>query len=260
MSWLLYLAFILYVSAFCRVGTATQTNEAQVLTDMSKKVNDIWYTLLFGIPIKNDSDNNTYGICNLNPNPKLNGSEAKITGEVLFRQSYPNGKLEAYFFIQGFPLDSNQSCRAIHIHSFGDVSNGCDSTGGHYNPLNVNHPKHLGDFGNFKVQDGKIRQHLSNLAATFFGPYSVYGKSIVVHKMADDLGRGGNQASLENGNAGTRLACCASLENGNAGTRLACCVIGFATNNSWDKYMQENAKLKSPRVSRRVSNVRKVKN
>lgn len=27
----------------------------------------------------------------------------------------------------------------FHIHELGDLSNGCNSTGSHYNPLNKNH-------------------------------------------------------------------------------------------------------------------------
>ncbi|XP_073430781.1 extracellular superoxide dismutase [Cu-Zn]-like [Dendrobates tinctorius] len=217
-----YSASILYIYAFYSVETGTlPSDEAQMLTVMSQQVDDIWNTILIGIPIKNNPDNNTYGICNLQPNLKLNASEVKITGQVLFRQLYPNGKLEAHFNVEGFPLNHSESTRAVHIHNFGDLSNGCDSTGGHYNPFSVNHPQHPGDFGNFIVQDGKINQRLTHLHATLFGPYSVFGKSIVAHKMADDLGKGNNKASLE---------------NGNAGTRLACCVIGSSSKTSWDKF------------------------
>ncbi|KAG9479662.1 hypothetical protein GDO78_011603 [Eleutherodactylus coqui] len=223
MSCIFYPSFILYLYAFCGVGTMTlPRDEAQMLTDMSQKADDICNMSLFGIPSKNNPDNHTYGICNLQPNPKLDEGEIKITGLVLFRQSYPNGKLEAYFMIQGFPQNCNQSGRAIHIHTFGDLSNGCDSTGGHYNPFSVNHPNHPGDFGNFEVQNGKIQQHRPNLEATFFGFYSVFGKSVVVHKSLDDLGLGNNEASLQ---------------NGNAGTRLACCVIGSTSKTTWEKFI-----------------------
>lgn len=39
------------------------------------------------------------------------------------------------------------------------------------------------------------------------GPQSIIGRSVVVHKDKDDLGRGGNAESLASGNAGQRLAC-----------------------------------------------------
>ncbi|XP_063777909.1 extracellular superoxide dismutase [Cu-Zn]-like [Pseudophryne corroboree] len=216
-----------------------QASQAEMIADISQKVNQLYDVLLQGTQ---DSTNRTiYAICNLQPNPKLNSSDLKITGQVLLKQTYPYGNLEAVFTVEGFPMDANQSVRAIHIHSYGDLSNGCDSAGGHYNPFSVNHPDHPGDFGNFRVRNGKIQQHLTNLEANLFGPYSAVGKSIVVHKLADDLGKGDNQASLE---------------NGNAGARLACCVIGSSSKTNWDKYMQDNAMLKNPRVSRRVKQQR----
>ncbi|KAM4051883.1 extracellular superoxide dismutase [Cu-Zn]-like [Anomaloglossus baeobatrachus] len=241
-----YGSILLFISIF--FGTRAEVQQAcqtEMLTDMSKKVNDLWAMTLNAIPLWSHPDKIIYATCHLQPNPKLDASELQITGKILFKQMYPQGKLEAIFTIEGFPMDVNQTSRAIHIHSYGDLSNGCDSTGGHFNPYSLNHPDHPGDFHNFRVRNGKIQQHLTNLEATMFGPYTAVGRSIVVHKLADDLGKGNNQASLE---------------NGNAGTRLACCVIGFTTSSSWDKYIQDNASLKNKRVSRRVSNVRKAKN
>ncbi|XP_075050843.1 extracellular superoxide dismutase [Cu-Zn]-like [Mixophyes fleayi] len=211
--------------------------QGETLTDISQKVNQLWTVLLNDVPFQNNANRSVYATCNLQPNPKLNVTDIKVTGQVLLKQVYPNGKLQAIFTVEGFPMDVNQSSRAIHIHSYGDLSNGCDSAGGHYNPLSVNHPNHPGDFGNFRVRNGKIQQHLTNLEATLFGPFSAVGKSIVIHKLADDLGKGNNQASLE---------------NGNAGARLACCVIGSCSNTNWDKYIKDNESLKNPRVARRL--------
>ncbi|XP_069832578.1 extracellular superoxide dismutase [Cu-Zn]-like [Dendropsophus ebraccatus] len=237
---------IIFLISIC-FGIRAEVEQAfnpETLKEMSQKMNDLWVTFLTGVPLGNNPDRTVYATCNLQPNPKLAATELQITGKILFKQIYPNGKLEVVFAVHGFPMDVNQTSRAIHIHNYGDLSNGCDSTGGHYNPHSVNHPQHPGDFGNFRVRNGKIQQHLENLEATLFGPFSALGRSIVVHKLADDLGKGGNQASLE---------------NGNAGTRLACCVIGSTTSSSWDKYIQDSASQKSQRVSRRVSHVRKVK-
>ncbi|KAM4809751.1 extracellular superoxide dismutase [Cu-Zn] [Rhinophrynus dorsalis] len=239
MCHLVYLATIVFISTFCSVKAEVgKTCEDETLTDIHNKVKDLWMNLLNAMPIQTDSNKTAYATCQLKPSPKLEATEIKVTGEVVFKQVYPNGKLEAIFAIDGFPIDANQSARAIHIHNFGDLSDGCDSAGGHYNPLHVNHPNHPGDFGNFRVKDGKIQRHLTNLEATIFGPFSAIGRAVVVHMQADDLGKGNNQASLE---------------NGNAGKRLACCVIGVSSKNNWEKYFQESAALKSPRVSRRTN-------
>ncbi|KAG9479661.1 hypothetical protein GDO78_011602 [Eleutherodactylus coqui] len=246
MSCALYQRVLFLISICVRIGAEMeQTCPTETLTEMSQKLNDLWATFLNGIPLESNPNRTVYATCHLQPNPKLAAAELQITGKILFKQIYPDGKLEVVFSAHGFPMDVNQTSRAIHIHNYGDLSNGCDSTAGHFNPHSINHPYHPGDFGNFRVQNGKIQRHLTNLEATLFGPHSVLGRSIVVHKLADDLGKGNNQASLE---------------NGNAGTRLACCVIGFTTSSSWDKYIQDNAKLKSPKVSRHVSSVRRARN
>ena len=45
----------------------------------------------------------------------------------------------------------------LHVHEFGDVSDGCDAAGGHYNPDSRRHgdineyDSHVGDFGNVEV-------------------------------------------------------------------------------------------------------------
>ncbi|XP_077333823.1 extracellular superoxide dismutase [Cu-Zn]-like isoform X1 [Lithobates pipiens] len=233
---MMLLAVILAISiSFGATAEEGQTCQSEITTIL-QKVDEIYDSIYNGVP--NKEDKAIYATCKLQPNPKLGDDEIKIMGQILFKQIYPNGELEAVFSIEGFPQDVNQSVRAIHIHDFGDISNGCDSAGGHYNPFSVDHPNHPGDFGNFRVRNGKIQQYLMNLGAKMFGRVSIIGRSIVVHKMADDLGKGDNRASLE---------------NGNAGARLACCVIGTTNKNSWEKYMEENAKLKTPRVARRIT-------
>jgi len=37
--------------------------------------------------------------------------------------------------------------------------------------------------------------------------YSVIGRSFIIHKDTDDLGKGGNIESLKTGNAGKRIGC-----------------------------------------------------
>ncbi|XP_062991145.1 LOW QUALITY PROTEIN: extracellular superoxide dismutase [Cu-Zn] [Elgaria multicarinata webbii] len=206
-------------------GDAQPTEESP-LHDMQKKINDLWLSLLYPQHYEEvfAANRTTYATCAVKPNAKLDSGKLQVTGHVLFRQAYPYGKLEAIFYLDGFPTESNLSGRAIHVHQYGDLSDSCDSAGGHYNPFKVNHPRHPGDFGNFNSKEGKIRKYKSNLMATLFGPYTIIGRSVVVHEQDDDLGKGNNKASLE---------------NGNAGKRLACCVIGTCNKNLWEKKFPE---------------------
>ena len=100
----------------------------------------------------------------------------------------------------------------FHIHEFGDLSNGCDSAGGHYNPDGVDHGDlesgHVGDLGNITADENGVAQF--NLIAErieLHGDRSVVGRAIVVHKDKDDLGKGGDDESLKTGNAGERAGC-----------------------------------------------------
>ncbi|NXN98859.1 SODE dismutase, partial [Rhinopomastus cyanomelas] len=192
--------------------------------DIQKKVTDLWKNLLYPLTPHNETDRVSYATCEVKPSTKIDANKPQVTGQVLFRQCYSYGRLEAIFHLDGFPLNNNQSGRAIHIHELGDLSNSCDSTGGHYNPFRENHPRHPGDFGNFSPKEGKIRKYKTNLFATMFGPYSIMGRSIVIHEQEDDMGKGNNKASLE---------------NGNAGKRLACCVIGTCNKNLWEEKLSE---------------------
>uniref|UniRef100_A0A8B9VM28 Superoxide dismutase [Cu-Zn] n=1 Tax=Anas zonorhyncha TaxID=75864 RepID=A0A8B9VM28_9AVES len=201
----------------------------ETLQDIQKKVNDLWQNLLYPLTAGNETGGMTYAACEMQPSPKLDAEKPQVTGQVLFRQHYPQGRLEAIFHLEGFPLNDDQPGRAIHIHELGDLSSGCDSTGGHYNPFRVNHPRHPGDFGNFSPKDGKIRKFKPNLFATLFGPYSILGRSVVIHEQEDDMGKGNNKASLE---------------NGNAGKRLACCVIGVCSGSLWEEKLPEVADKK----------------
>ncbi|NXA30885.1 SODE dismutase, partial [Eudromia elegans] len=204
-------------------------SNSEPLRDIQRKVNDLWQSLLFPVIVSNETDGIIYATCEMLPSPKIDADKPQVTGQVLFKQHYLHGRLEAIFDLNGFPLENNQSGRAIHIHQLGDLSDGCDSTGGHYNPFGVNHPRHPGDFGNFFPKEGKIRKYKPNLFATMLGPYSILGRSVVIHEQEDDMGKGNNKASLE---------------NGNAGRRLACCVIGVSNKNLWDKKLPEVADKK----------------
>ena len=102
----------------------------------------------------------------------------------------------------------------FHVHQYGDRTNGCTSTGGHWNPKGLEHGgpaddvRHFGDLGNITADsDGTAVVEITDSYVTLTGEYSVIGRAIVVHADEDDLGRGGFPDSKTTGHAGGRLAC-----------------------------------------------------
>lgn len=81
----------------------------------------------------------------------------------------------------------------------------------------------MGDLGNVKADDsGNVDVVLKDSQVTLDGPLSVLGRTIVIHALQDDLGKGGHELSATTGNAGDRLACgvigmSGPIKSGNAG-------------------------------------------
>ncbi|KAH9688509.1 Superoxide dismutase (Cu-Zn) 4A [Citrus sinensis] len=69
----------------------------------------------------------------------------------------------------------------FHVHALGDTTNGCMSTGPHFNPAGKEHGapeddnRHAGDLGNVNIP--------------LSGPNSIIGRAVVVHADPDDLGK-----------------------------------------------------------------------
>lgn len=162
-----------------------------------------------------------YAACKVRPSSTLPDGLPEIHGQVLFKQEHSE-ELQVLLQLSGFPTEGPPEPRAVHIHQYGDLSQGCDSTAGHYNPFGVNHPGHPGDFGNFTPQEGEINELIKS-NATLFGGLSVLGRAVVIHEKRDDMGRGGDIGSLL---------------HGNAGRRLACCVIGMSSSSLWNTQHQ----------------------
>ena len=135
---------------------------------------------------------------------------------------------------------------AIHIHEFGNLTKGCHSTGGHYNPKNENHGcryphKHIGDLVNNITPnaEGKVQLifHDAHIKVK-----DIVGRAIVIHYLPDDLGKQGyaryslsqlQTMAKERGykvyktkNALVKKFNRESLITGNVGGRMACAIIG----------------------------------
>ncbi|XP_068177243.1 extracellular superoxide dismutase [Cu-Zn]-like [Antennarius striatus] len=148
-----------------------------------------------------------YAACKVRPSSTLAPGLPEVYGQVLFKQDFPDGMLEVLVSIDGFPTNCAIQLRALHIYQYGDLSQGCASTGDHYDPFDDVHPEHAGDIGNFEPRNGKISAVIQS-NATMFGRWSVIGRAVVIHEEEDDMGLGGDAGSLLHGNAGARLGCC----------------------------------------------------
>jgi len=102
----------------------------------------------------------------------------------------------------------------FHVHESGNVTGGCGSTGGHYNPHGKDHgaptdaDRHIGDLGNIVADsDGKAVIDITDQLISLTGNESIIGRAIVVHEGTDDLGKGGDEGSKKTGNAGGRRVC-----------------------------------------------------
>ncbi|KAL2577333.1 hypothetical protein AAZV13_16G126400 [Glycine max] len=108
----------------------------------------------------------------------------------------------------------SQGFHGFHIHAFGDTTNGCNSTGPHFNPFKKDHgapsddKRHAGDLGNIAAgPDGVAEISIRDRQIPLTGVHSIIGRAVVVHADPDDLGRGGHELSKTTGNAGARVAC-----------------------------------------------------
>jgi Cu-Zn family superoxide dismutase len=69
--------------------------------------------------------------------------------------------------------------------------------------------RHVGDLGNLKTDENgtvttSIRDNIIRLRGE---KANIIGRGLIIHADEDDCGKGNNEASLINGNAGKRIAC-----------------------------------------------------
>ncbi|KMZ60238.1 Superoxide dismutase [Cu-Zn] [Zostera marina] len=139
----------------------------------------------------------------------LTGSQG-VQGTVFFDQEAENGPTVVNASLTGLKPGDH----GFHIHALGDTTNGCMSTGPHFNPHGKVHGspldeiRHAGDLGNVTAkEDGTVNFTTTDTQIPLLGPLSIIGRAVVVHAESDDLGKGGHELSLSTGNAGGRVAC-----------------------------------------------------
>uniref|UniRef100_A0A075W275 Superoxide dismutase [Cu-Zn] n=1 Tax=Dastarcus helophoroides TaxID=1169899 RepID=A0A075W275_9CUCU len=136
------------------------------------------------------------------------GPIGNIEGTVLLNQT-DDGVL-----ITGSISGLTPGKHGFHVHEKGDLSNGCLSTGAHYNPHNKSHgapgdtERHVGDLGNIEAgPDGIAHISIVDKIISLGSDNCIIGRAIVVHEGVDDLGKGGFDDSKTTGHAGARVGC-----------------------------------------------------
>ncbi|PNX75294.1 superoxide dismutase, partial [Trifolium pratense] len=137
------------------------------------------------------------------------GNSNDVSGAISFSQE-GNGPTTVTGNLSGL----KPGLHGFHIHALGDTTNGCLSTGPHFNPNGKEHGapedeiRHAGDLGNINVgDDGTVSFTITDYQIPLTGPNSIIGRAVVVHADPDDLGKGGHELSKSTGNAGGRIAC-----------------------------------------------------
>ena len=96
-----------------------------------------------------------------------------------------------------------RSQHGFHIHEFGDTTNGCMSTGPHFNPHGKNHGaptdenRHAGDLGNVVATADGCEWEMEDVQTV--RPQLIVGRAVVIHELEDDLGRGDNSGDRHAG-------------------------------------------------------------
>ena len=78
----------------------------------------------------------------------------------------------------------------FHVHQLGDTTNGCLSTGPHFNPAGKTHgapgdeERHAGDLGNITAgADGVATIDITDAQIPIGGPNSIIGRAVVCHEL-----------------------------------------------------------------------------
>ncbi|KAF2362156.1 Superoxide dismutase copper/zinc binding domain [Trinorchestia longiramus] len=178
----------------------TASGKTQVLNEGLDHSSDVIQLVLYPTDVESNSPKEASVL--------LMGS---IRGFLTLRQEHPPVGATR---ITGFITGLTPGPHGFHIHQTGNLTEGCKSTGGHYNPFQREHGapmdriRHVGDLGNiFANSAGEARVDVSDHLVSLVGPNSVIGRAFVVHEGIDDLGQGGHESSKTTGNAGGRVGC-----------------------------------------------------
>jgi Cu-Zn family superoxide dismutase len=135
----------------------------------------------------------------------------KIKGTVRFTEDVNKEDIVIDIDIAGL----KPGLHGFHIHTYGDMSDQCDSMCAHFNPYGKSHGgpdsvvRHVGDLGNIRADSNgvakyQMRDSIIKLRGT---KCNIIGRGLIIHADEDDLGLGGFPDSAKTGHAGKRIAC-----------------------------------------------------
>jgi Cu-Zn family superoxide dismutase len=138
--------------------------------------------------------------------------DGKIKGTVRFTEIYEQNTVKIEVELTGLKKNAKHG---FHVHEAGDLTDKCESLCAHFNPYGKPHgspsdkDRHVGDLGNlYTDENGRVSHIFYDSMIKLRGKKSnILGRGLIIHADPDDLGRGMNEASLINGNAGKRIAC-----------------------------------------------------
>lgn len=156
----------------------------------------------------------------------MNNAIAVFSGNIYGTVKFVERNLSVNVILDLHGLKKN-GLHGFHVHTYGDLTDGCNSACAHFNPFNSTHgcpgrnDRHVGDLGN-------IQTDLFGNASYFFNdniislnpvsPCCIIGRMLIIHENEDDCGLGIGDLRAE------------SLKTGNAGKRIACAIIGYSKN------------------------------
>ncbi|MBU7581394.1 MAG: superoxide dismutase family protein [Nostoc sp. TH1S01] len=142
-----------------------------------------------------------------------------ITGTLKAQQT-ENGFVWLAVELKGDPKILTPGLHGVHIHETGTCEAGTEkpfsSAGGHFDPgpfgsskpVEKNHPYHLGDLPNIKINplgQGRLEAFISSVTL-YDSPISLFdgdGSAVIIHKLQDQKKSGGTADEA----GGGRLAC-----------------------------------------------------
>jgi Cu-Zn family superoxide dismutase len=138
--------------------------------------------------------------------------DGKVKGTVRFSETEDRSLVKIDVRLSGLKKNTKHG---FHVHEAGDLTDRCESLCAHFNPYGRKHggpgdrERHIGDLGNLQTDaHGCVEYIFYDSLIRLRGTKSnIIGRGLIIHADKDDCGRGENEASLVNGNAGKRIAC-----------------------------------------------------